>query len=330
MGSRRGSTDSDGGHSRRIRLREWVLLDGHRGVVTVMVAGVTFVFVTLVTASGVSPLQDGQPLFYIFGGLVSGNLTIITVVVSINQLLISRELASPSELQSQIAGTIDYRNNIEEVSGKTAPVEPLGFLRLLFENTRQTAQRLGGLVYSETANDVSDDVEAVVSNVTENADSVDALLQNSDTSTFTVLSATLRTNYARDIHHLRQIKSRYGDRLSSDVTESIETLVNQLHDIDIARQYFKGIYLQQELASLSRILFYVGLPAVTVVIVTLLAFTAGSGTSVPYPYLDLVISATITAGLLPLITLFVFILRTATVARRTAAMVPFTVPLQEK
>jgi len=37
----------------------------------------------------------------------------------------------------------------------------------------------------------------------------------------------------------------------------------------------------------------------------------------------------ITVGLFPLTVLFVYILRTATVARRTAAIIPVTAPSQE-
>ncbi|WP_232687257.1 hypothetical protein [Halobacterium zhouii] len=327
---------------RKVQFREWFLLDGNRGVVAGGITGILFVLVTFVSASGIAPLQDTQPLFYVFSGLLGGNLTIITVVVSINQLLISRELTTPDKLRSQIEGTIEYRNHVEDVSGRTAPVEPLGFLRLLYENTRTTAQQLGGLTFSEMTSDVSmavdaenadgvtEELESVVTNVTENVDRVDNLLQNSDASTFTVLSTTLGTNYARDIYRLRQLRAQHGDRLPDEVRDATETLIHQLQDIDIARQYFKGVYLQQELASLSRLLFYVGIPALFVVVSTLLAFTASSTAIVPRPYLDLLVSVTITVGLLPLITLFAYILRTATVARRTAAKIPFTAPTQEQ
>ena len=37
-----------------------------------------------------------------FSGLIDGNLTLITVVVSINQLLLGREFKSPGTLESQI------------------------------------------------------------------------------------------------------------------------------------------------------------------------------------------------------------------------------------
>lgn len=325
-----GNTEGSGVGGTIASVREWILLDGPRGVVAGATTGLLFAFISLVSVSNASPLRNVQALFYVFGGLIGGNLTIITVVVSINQLLLSRELMTPDELRSQIEGVIDYRDDVEEAVGRIAPVEPMGFLRLLIESTRQTAQQLGGLSFSETPDEVADDVDRIVSRITESADRVDGLLQQSDASTFTVLSATLTTNYARDIHRLRQIQARSGDHLPSDVADRIDDLIYRLRNIDIARQYFKSVYLQQELAALSRTLFYVGLPAVAVVVATLLLLTARGGASVPRPSLAVIVPATITVGLVPLCVLFAFILRTATVTRRTAAVIPFTAPTQEK
>lgn len=66
------------------RAREWILLDGDRFVVA---AGVLLaVFGVLVAARrlGWIPLARSQPVLYVFSALISGNLTLITVVVSIN------------------------------------------------------------------------------------------------------------------------------------------------------------------------------------------------------------------------------------------------------
>lgn len=141
--------DSDGPENGRKRWRDWFLLDGDRHLVVALTAAGVFLLLSAVTVSKLAPLEDLQPLFYVLGGLIGGNLTVITVVVSINQLLLSRELQAPPDLQSQIEGIIEYRSDVEDAAGQVAPVEPLGFLRLLFENTRGEAQRLGGLTDCE-------------------------------------------------------------------------------------------------------------------------------------------------------------------------------------
>ncbi|MFC7141059.1 hypothetical protein ACFQMA_14640 [Halosimplex aquaticum] len=312
--------------------QEWVLLDGRRVVVAGLVVAALFLAFTALSLSGLSPFDDAQPLFYVFGSLVSGNLTIITVVVSINQLLLSRELHTPHQLRSQIDGVIDYRKEVEDSAGQVAPVEPLGFLRLVYENTRREAQRLGGLSITEADDDTTEEVDAVVEDVTDHADRVDSLLRDGNPSTFHVLSTTLTTNHARDINRLRRIKWRHGDDLPDHVADGIDDLIDQLQNIDVARQYFKSIYLQNELATLSRYLFYTGLPSIATVVGALFLFTAGSGNGsvVPASALPLLAAATVTVGLAPLAVLCSFILRTATVTQRTAATLPFTAPSQEK
>lgn len=325
-----GSSDDDTGFGRLTDgFTDWFLLDGNRGTVAALTALALFAFLAAVSLSKFTPLRKSQPLFYVFSGMLSGNLTVITVVVSINQLLLSRELRTPSQLRSQIDGVIEYRRDVEASAGTLAPVEPQGFLRLLYENTRKTAQQLGGLALSEADPTVYEEVDDVVTRLTEHADHVDKLLQERDTSTFDVLSVTLSTNYARDIHQLRRIRSRHGGELPEDVDDSITTLVDQLRNIDIARQYLKTIYLQEELASVSRILFYVGLPSIAIVATGLYLFTASAGASVSRSTLSVVLPAITTVGLVPLVTLFAFVVRIATVTQRTVATIPFTTPNEE-
>lgn len=311
--------------ARESRFRTWFLLDGPRMVVAGVTAFGLFLFFLGVSVSRFSHLADLQPLYYVLGGLIGGNLTIITVVVSINQLLLSQEMSTPSELRSEIDGMIDYRREIEDSAGEVPPVAPLGFLRLITETTRQRTQQLGNCSCSETS-----DAARVTTRITDKIDRVDRVLQESDTGTFQILSATLNTNFAREIRTLRQIQIRRGSRLSEEVDAAIEELVRLLQNFDVARQYLKSIYLKQELASLSRLLFYSGLPSVGIVAATFFLFTTPGRAAVSPIVLRLLIPAVVTTGLFPLCVLFSFILRTATVARRTAAVVPFTSPIQEE
>lgn len=309
--------------------QHWFLLDGDR----VHVAGLTvaglFAFLAAVSISAVAPLRNLVPLFYVFGGMIAGNLTLVTVVVAFAQLLLSREFTTPEELRSQIESIVDYRRDIETATDRIAPVEPMGFLRLLVEHTRREAQSLGGLAISEIDVAVSDELDPIVSRLTDKADAVDDLLQESDASTFDVLSTTLTTNYAHEMYELRRFQREYDDRLPDDVVDSIDSLVDQLRNIDAARQYFKTIYLQEELATLSRLLLYVGLGSLALVTAGLLAFTASNGASVPRTYLPVFVAVLGTVALAPLSLLLAFVLRIAMVTQRTAATLPFTTPAQQ-
>lgn len=284
------------------------------------------VFFAVLERSGFVPLQRSQPLYYAFSALISGNLTLITVVVSINQLLLSQELSTPGKLESQIEGggrgMIDYRQDVEDAAGRIAPVEPLDFLQLLIENTRQESQRIGGMSFRNADEDAYMAINDVISDLTSHMDAVDGLLQESSTSSFEVLSVTLTTNYARQIRHGLE------DELSEEVMTSLDNLIARLQQIDIARQYFKSIYFQEELSTLSRRLFYVGIPAEAVAIVMLLGMT--SSMSAPQAWIVTVLPVALSICLLPLTLLFAYIIRIVAVTERTAATIPFTTARQER
>lgn len=309
---------------------DWVLLYGNRQLVAAgLTAGFAASFAAFVLL-GLVPLVETQALFYAYSGLIAGNLTLITVVVSINQLLLSRELQSPDELRSQIEGVVDYREEVEAATGEIAPVKPLGFLRLLLEATREEAQRLGGFARDGVVASGHDEIDDVVTGLTDRIDRIDGLLVESRTDTFSVLSLLLETNYAEQIRRLRRLQAAHGADFAEEVHESIDDLVDRLREIDVARQYFKSIYLQQELSTLSRVLLYAGLPAVGVALVSLLALTVPADRPGLTVDLRLFVPVTFTIGLVPLATLCSYVLRAASVTKLTAATLPFTTPEQER
>ncbi|MEA1932612.1 hypothetical protein [Halohasta litorea] len=313
------------------RAVKWFLLSGDRiriAVGLVVLFGMAF---GAVIAVGISPLFSMQALFYAYGGLISGNLTLITVVVSINQLLLSRELNTPGELETQIEHVIEYRTAIEDATDQIAPVTPLEFLQLLVEATREEAQRLGGFGRDGVVGAGGDDVRQVATTLTDQMDQIDHLLRQSDSGTFSVLSVMFETNYAQQINRLRRLRARHDTDFPAVVDESIQTLIDRLQEIDIARQYFKTIYFQQELSTLTRWLLYTGVPAEAVLIATLLVLTvpADRPADIPVPP-ETLVPLTITIGLVPLAVLGSFFWRTATVTSLTAATLPFTTPEQER
>ena len=85
-------------------------VERRRVTVALGFAGLLLAFLTVFSATGLAPMTDVQSLFYAYSALVGGNITLITVVVSLNQLLLSRELQTPGEVRSQIDNAIDYRS----------------------------------------------------------------------------------------------------------------------------------------------------------------------------------------------------------------------------
>lgn len=329
MSGREESASMAGRRSALARARDWVLLDGNRLVVAGLVLAGMFAVLAGVEAAGLVPLRRVQPTYYVFSALVGGNVTLITVVVSLNQLVLSQEFRTPGQLQSQITDIAEYRREVEDAAGDVAPVKPMGFLKLLLEATRQEAQRLGGLTFGAVDDEAAERIEDLVATLTSQLDAADRLLRDPNAGTFEVLSVTLTTNYAEQIHEIRQIQATYGDSLPEETSGALDGLVERLRHVDVARQYFKSVALQQELSSLSRILLYAGIPAELVGVTALLSLTAGTGTQLLVTVRPL-LAVAVAVSFLPLALLVSFILRTATVTKRTAATLPFTTPEQEQ
>lgn len=314
----------------RSKSAEWMLLRGDRGIIALGIALVFGAFFMALVFFGAVPLDNMQAILPIYSGLIVGNLTLVTVVVSINQLLLARELQTPGELEAQIEEVVEYREEVEEATGKIAPVFPSDFLRYLVEATREEAQRLGGFARGGVVTSGNEEIEEVVMTLTDQMDQIDTLLTESDTDTFSVLSVMLETNYARQINRLRTIRAEHEADIADTAHQSIRDLIDRLQEIDVAREYFRSIYLQQELSSLSRALLFTGLPAEAVAIATLLVLTVSPSGPTPMILLQVLVPITITIGLVPLAILCSFFLRTATVMKHTAATLPFTTPEQER
>lgn len=305
---------------------EWVVLDGDRRAVAVLLLVAVGILVAALELSGMV-VRRTSPIALLFTALVGGNLTLITVVLSINQLVLSRELGSMSDLRGRQAAITDFREDVRQtIDRETLPINPAGFLDVIYESARQRAQALGGLSYTEADAGVREMLDDIVADLTAHCDQVLEKLQHSDEGVFAALSASIGTDYSRQIVRLRRLQSQSGDQLSPALEASIDDLLDQLRQIDLARQYFKTIYVQEELAYLSRLLLYVGIPAEIVSIVAVLLL-AGPGPVIgPGPIPFGFVTATVTVSLAPLALLFAFVIRVAMIAQETATQTPFTTP----
>jgi len=308
----------------------WFFLTGNRLVVAGLTLVAVGVCISALQLSEIVAVRNTGSLFYLFGSQLSGNLTLLSLVISINQLVLSRQLGSPGELREQINNVTEYRRQVlDDAELDVAPVTPSEFLKVLLQHTRREVQRLGGLVAGTDDTDLREAVDGFATEVTEHVDRITLLLEQSGVGTFNALSAALTTNYAGMIHRARTIEARFGDDLHDAGTEGIERTVRRLQQIDVARQYFKTLYMQAELSYLSRVLLYVGIPAELVAAGMLLVFSSSPDTTSLATLPVGVIPAMVLIGFAPLAVLFAFVLRIAVVTQRTAAITPFTTPEQE-
>lgn len=326
---------------------DWLTLYGSRYAVAALVLVVVAAVVGTLVATGVVAATNADAMFYLFSAFVGGNFTLITVVLSINQLVLSQQLQAPDEIRSEIEETISYRRDLEDVTGiDVLPVVPRAFLRRLLESTRQHAQALGGMVAKTGRPELEHDVDDVVEAVTASADRADGLLRDeegdeeiesgrrdaddpSGMGIFAVLAVLLSTNYAAQLRDAARIRADHGDELREAESVALDELTDALRGLDVARQYFRTIYVQEELARLSRVLLYVGIPAIVAAALLLPVYRPPASATVPRWTLGPLFTIGVVVSLAPLSILFAFVLRVTVVAQRTVAVTPFTTPRQE-
>ncbi|MFB6131662.1 MAG: hypothetical protein ABEJ28_12680 [Salinigranum sp.] len=306
----------------------WLFLTGNRFVIA---GGLLVVIYGLLTVTGVAVgtinHERAGPLYYLFSALTGGNFTLITIVLSIAQLVITRQLGTPGELRDEIDATNAYRESIEESMGvDVAPVTPTEFLHLLLES----CVYLFGVLREEgesADSEAWEDLEEVIDDIADHVVRVESVLSREDLGLFQALSVTLNTNYSEDIYRLRRLRNRHD--YDEDVCGYLDELVVRLQQIDVARQYLKTLYMQDELSRLSRSLLYVGVPAVLVSIFMPQLFAASTSQLPPMtPFAS--VPAAITLSIAPLSVLFAYVLRLTAVAQRTVAITPFTIAGQER
>ena len=307
---------------------QWVLLNGNRLVVAGGLLAVLFAAYTALESVGFTAVQEFGALSTAFGALVSGNITLITVVLSINQLVLSRALGGIGALEDNIETVSEYRERVRQGTGQeVTPEEPAAFLESLLRSTREEADRLHSAVVAIGDEDLQADVDDAVNRLTDHIEHVLDLLDRPDTGVFGALAATLSTNYARELKAVRRIEVRYADQLSEEASEALETITRHIKDVDIARQYFKTMYIQEELSYFSRLLLYVGIPAEFLTVAALIAMSQSGSTLSGLPLtLPQLAPVVVTVAFTPLAMLFSFVLRVATVAQNTVSPAQFTTP----
>lgn len=316
---------SEGPWTRTVR---WVLLKGDRMVVAGLLLVAILVAYTALELVGFTAAQNLGVVSSALSALVSGNLTVITVVLSINQLVLSRELQGIGGLTSSTEEVSEFRERVREDLGReVTPETPAEFLSLLLRTTRAEVEQLEDSTAHVDDDDFRADVDEFANRLTAHTDRVVGLLRKPDIGVFGVLAATLSTNYAYELNETRRIKARYRDQLPDMAVTSLDNIARRVKDIDVARQYFKTMYMQEELSYFSRLLLYVGIPAEFLTVATLIAVSKSGGALAGLPAtLPVVAPIVITVAFAPLVVLFSFMVRVATVAHNTISAAQFTTP----
>lgn len=307
------------------RVADWILLSGDRravaGLVTIASAGGMW---SLITA-GVLAVGPNSSVARLFSsGLTAGVITLLTIALSINQLVLSRVFGSINTLVDRLNGSRDLRTTVESLAGVPAsPNDPAAFLSLI---ATTLSDRAAGLVAASDGTDWNPPatLTSTLRDVAAYGKSIDAHLE-SETNVNDVLSVVLGPEYAVNMTAVRRLRNEYAASITEEAEAEFQALEDLLESIAVVRQFYKTMAIQQDLATLSRLLVYSGLAALVSTVIVTLIYRTGTVT-LPVTVLPGIVSVGIGVIVAPLGLFVSYILRAATVARQTVSVGPFVPP----
>ena len=304
----------------------WFLLTGSRNRVAAAVVVAFLAALTGLRLADVIAVTNPDSVTRSLSNFIGGNITLITIVISINQLIISREFGTPDEVRERVDEMVDYQKDVEDhaLGDEVSPTTPGDFLDFLTDVKRDRA-----IAFRNTVTDCSDevraDVDRFVDSVVQQADLATETIEGEEYGSFDTLLTMMEIDYSDDIRTARKLRRNHGDDLPANAVEDLDEMLQLLEDVGVARKYFKTLYMQRELADLSKKLLYTGVPAIAAALVSVWIYGQNVGPMLNTPFLEVAIFLLTATAFLPITVLFAYVLRIATVTRGTASTVPFNV-----
>ena len=308
-------------------VRHWVVLSGGRTTIVGLVTLVVFGGFVALGLAGFVDFATPALVSTVFSTTITGLFTLVTITVSINQLVLSRIIGSPEHIRRRIESVDEFRDDVVDENDRVSvvPTEPAAFLEVVTHTLRDRALRLGDVYDRRNDPQLRHDVENLVSELVDLTGRIDDQIGTKSLELIHVLLPVLDNRYSRHVHTVDRIRTTTDD-LSSAERRALGELRAVLQDINLTRHYFKTLYLHEALANLSRLMLLTGVPAVLLSYVVILAY--GGGPPLSDGPRTVAVSAAIALAIVPLSVLFAYGLRVATIASRTTTFGTFT-PVEE-
>jgi len=308
----------------------WLLLDGHRLAVTA--ALLAFVFGSLLLLGRVRTfemqrlLTETPAVETLLNTLLRGIILLVSVVVSINSVVLSYDITSAGTQRERIEQSIAFRDDLGRlVDGDESPSDPTVFLTQMLEVIGRRGEALEETVEG-TDEEYAREIRGFTEEIDRTAAGVAERIEESNTTAFSVLWLALDFEPGTWMNRLEHLRLSHAEAYPEGTEKRCDELAEALELFATGREYFKTLYYGHEFSRLSLTLLVVGLPAILIDASAILAINAGLLPGVRMlglPPLMTFVAATFTVSLLPYVVLTSFTLRAATVARRTVAAGPF-------
>jgi hypothetical protein len=317
----------------RVAPIRWVLLEGNRNAVTA--ALLSFVFTALILIGSLWTFEmadlvtETSAVQTILDTFLSGIILLVSIVVSINSIVLSHDITSVKTQENRLEATMNFREDIGRLTDSAKnPTDPASFLTLMSKVLAERVDALEDCVEG-TDEEYAEELQEYATRVAETAQRIDAAFtDNVSGAEFGVLWLGLEIDYGEYMNRSHSLQTGFESTLSEDTTERLEDLNRAFQLFTTGKEYFKTLYYSQEVSELSRTLLVISLPTIIVNASAILAINARL---LPdfwlfgLPPILTFVAAVFTISLTPYVILTAYMLRLATVAKRTTAAGPFSV-----
>lgn len=310
-------------HEGKLALGRWILLDGNRSAVALVL--LLFVYASLMVIGALWSFQmqvlltETSTVENILETFLSGIILLVSVVVSINSIVLSQDMTAVNEQENRIRGVGEFWRDVHDLSETSeSPSDLQSFLEVITSIIKQNAEALGDTT-DELEPDLAAEVEEYSTSVSETVDQLQDIqdLQGAD---LYLLWISLEMEYGSVLDQTHVLRSKCSDSQPQACKSSLDSLLEAFQLFAVGREYFKTMYYSREVARLSRTLLVVSLPAIIITASAILGISAGLFPDywiLGLPPLHSFVATTFAIALIPYIVLTSFILRLSTVAKRT-------------
>jgi hypothetical protein len=309
--------------------REWVLLTGDRLLVGALQVSLLAGVLAGVVRSGFVPLVEETPVLFLLFALIAANFTLIAIVTSLSQFVLGRRLESPGEIRAKTRETIAYREDVGETIGRSLmPVKPDAFFLVLYRGVEEELDELEAVSAEGRTRRAREELAALVSGLQTHTRYVVGLLERPESGLKHALFTSLTADYESYVHRTWYLRTEHADEFTDRVDDPLDRLTETLKHIEVASRMFRTVFIESEVAELSRYLLYVGLPVQLAAVVAMLLYTVPGSAPLTPRLLSVLVPAVLTAGFAPFLVLTSYVVRLTVVARRTADVFPFSSQLR--
>lgn len=124
-------------------LKLWLLMIANRLLLTAFLAGIVFAVFVLIGSSNptvAALLEERSVIETIFGTMTGALVLGVTLVVAINQLIISQENGPLGDQHKRMSNAMTVRELLAELTEKPLPAEPSEFSRDIIVATESRAE----------------------------------------------------------------------------------------------------------------------------------------------------------------------------------------------